>query len=156
MLAWQERNRDKVRAANRKWAAANPETRREIKTRYDRNHGIAKHGTPAYRAKLSANMKRRYPWPDRFWNAVEKDGPQVEGMTGECWIWTASTVRGYGTVRLDGKRRRAHRVSYEMAKGPIPEGLDVDHLCFNPPCVNPDHLEAVTREENLRRRRART
>jgi hypothetical protein len=58
---------------------------------------------------------------------------------------------GYGTY----KRRYAHRVVYEAAKGPIPEGLHLDHLCRTPPCVNPDHLEAVTPYENIARGTAR-
>ena len=73
-----------------------------------------------------------------------------------CWLWDASLDgKGYGQfmVPQDGVRKlkRAHRISYEMYKGPIPEGLDLDHLCRVPSCVNPDHLEPVTRGENLRR-----
>lgn len=66
-----------------------------------------------------------------------------------CWIWTASTCgAGYGQFWLDGRYHRAHRVSYEMFVGPIPEGLVIDHLCRQPLCVNPAHLEPVTRREN--------
>ncbi|WP_369010576.1 HNH endonuclease signature motif containing protein, partial [Bacillus cereus] len=46
---------------------------------------------------------------------------------------------------------RAHRYVYENLSGPIPEGMELDHLCRNPPCVNPDHLDPVTHEENMRR-----
>ena len=82
---------------------------------------------------------------DRFWNKVEKydDG---------CWVWTAATnERGYGVVKIDGKVRKAHRISYEMRHGQIPKGLQIDHLCRNRSCVRPDHLEAVTQQENIRR-----
>lgn len=76
-----------------------------------------------------------------------------------CWLWTANTVpSGYGQVSLRRFRRRrdglssiAHRISYEAFVGPIPSGLDIDHLCRVRCCVNPDHLEPVTRSVNLRR-----
>lgn len=65
-----------------------------------------------------------------------------------CWEWTGPLLTsGYG--RLLG--RMAHRYSYEAHIGPIPIGLDIDHLCRNRPCVNPEHLEPVTRKENLTR-----
>ena len=69
-----------------------------------------------------------------------------------CWEWTGSQDKlGYGRVYYNGKGDRAYRVFYEMIVGPIPEGLVIDHLCRNPPCVNPDHLEPVTTRENLSR-----
>lgn len=69
-----------------------------------------------------------------------------------CWVWHGSrTCRGYGKLRDAAKSRSAHRVSYELFVGPIPEGLELDHLCRHPACVNPDHLEPVTRLENQRR-----
>lgn len=65
-----------------------------------------------------------------------------------CWLWAgADNGGGYGKFR--GKY--AHRVSYEMRNGAIPEGLHLDHLCRVPCCVNPDHLEPVTNQENARR-----
>lgn len=67
-----------------------------------------------------------------------------------CWIWTGYTVKGYGQVG----GRPAHRVAYEREHGQIPAGMEVDHLCRVPLCVNPDHLEPVTRAENMRRRAA--
>lgn len=72
-----------------------------------------------------------------------------------CWIWQKGFDEdGYGKLvdkRGKGTTVRAHRVSYEKFKGPIPEGLILDHLCRNPPCINPDHLEPVTHSINSRR-----
>lgn len=68
-----------------------------------------------------------------------------------CWLWTAAQCRGYGLITKNGKYRQAHRVSYELHKGPIPPGLVIDHLCRTHACVNPDHLEPVTVGENIRR-----
>lgn len=68
-----------------------------------------------------------------------------------CWPWLATVSNGYGRV-WDGKRSVvAHRFSYEFFVGDIPPGLQIDHLCRNTNCVNPDHLEAVTLAENNRR-----
>lgn len=58
---------------------------------------------------------------------------------------------GYGHVRYQGKSYRAHRLTYTLLVGEIPDGLDLDHLCRVPACVNPDHLEPVTRRENSQR-----
>lgn len=81
---------------------------------------------------------------ERFWGRVE--------MTSSCWLWTGSRDRhGYGSLYWSGSTRRAHRVAYEIAVGPIPEGLDLDHLCRTRACVRPDHLEPVDRRTNLLR-----
>jgi hypothetical protein len=85
---------------------------------------------------------------DRFWAKVEP--------TGFCWNWVAGkTTAGYGSFSLGkehgGKIDYAHRVSYELLVGPIPEGLHLDHLCRNRGCVNPDHLEPVTCKTNVQR-----
>lgn len=69
--------------------------------------------------------------------------------TKSCWLWTGGTGRnGYGDVYFDGRMQKAHRIVYRIFKGPIPEGLVLDHLCRIRRCVNPDHLEPVTHREN--------
>lgn len=69
-----------------------------------------------------------------------------------CWIWTGTyTGTGYGQTRLNGKRCRAHRAVYSLLVGPIPEGLNLDHLCRVRKCVNPYHLEVVTQSVNVQR-----
>ena len=69
-----------------------------------------------------------------------------------CFFWTASTNgTGYGLFTVNGRMVMAHRWAYEYFKGPIPDGLQLDHLCRNRNCVNPAHLEPVTQRENLLR-----
>jgi hypothetical protein len=69
-----------------------------------------------------------------------------------CWLWLGQTGEGYGRMqRPAGLSYMAHRIAYEEMRGPIPEGLEIDHLCRVRCCVNPDHLEAVTKSENIRR-----
>lgn len=87
---------------------------------------------------------------------VERKGKKkpdyiIDEQTG-CWVWQWSrTTKGYGSIRSEGVKRQAHSVYYERLVGPIPEGLQLDHLCRNPACVNPDHLEPVTSRENTLR-----
>lgn len=66
-----------------------------------------------------------------------------------CWLWDMScTTGGYGQLFYRGRNSYSHRVAYELLKGPIPEGLQLDHLCRNRSCCNPAHLEPVTSREN--------
>lgn len=75
----------------------------------------------------------------------------VDGIT-RCWIWQrAKTRTGYGKMAEDGHDEYAHRVFYKRYKGSIPAGYDIDHLCRNTSCVNPEHLEAVPHAINNRR-----
>ena len=93
----------------------------------------------------------------RFWSKIE--------FTDACWLWTAGLfANGYGAFRSGTKHVKVHRYAYEFCVGPIPEGLDLDHLCHNEDqscaggptclhrsCVHPGHLEPATRSENCRR-----
>lgn len=82
----------------------------------------------------------------RFWSKVAL--PDGQG----CMLWLGYVQpSGYGKFRLGKDTAYAHRVSYEIANGPVPIGLQVDHLCRVRHCVAPDHLEAVTPAENVRR-----
>lgn len=103
-----------------------------------------------YRKARRDGLLDRLPPPDHealFWAKVDKDGPDG------CWLWTGfRRPAGYGqTGRNRGSAKQAHRVAYEMLVGPIPAGMELDHLCRMTPCVNPAHLEPVTPAENRRR-----
>jgi hypothetical protein len=102
-----------------------------------------------YRLKdrgLLVNLPRLAPVRDRFEEKVLR-------APGGCWIWQgAKNDLGYGQlVAAGGRRVYAHRFSYEKYVGPIPDGLDLDHLCRTPSCVSPRHLQPVTHQENMRR-----
>lgn len=92
---------------------------------------------------------------ERFWSKISKNGPAPSHRPelGPCWVWTAKSVnvRGYGAFKLGGTHVQAHRYAYELLAEAIPEGLTIDHLCRNVLCVNPAHMEVVTKAENLRR-----
>lgn len=69
-----------------------------------------------------------------------------------CWIWMSDSVKGgYGRSYFNGKKWLAHRLSYTLFEGEIKEGLTIDHLCKNPSCINPKHLEPVRMKENIMR-----
>lgn len=77
---------------------------------------------------------------ERFWPKVDKSGP--------CWLWIGATTSGYGVFRIDGGTTLAHRVAYAWANGPIPDGFEVDHMCFTRGCVNPSHLRLLSHSLN--------
>lgn len=82
---------------------------------------------------------------DRFWAKVDK--------TDGCWLWKGQRFvsSGYGQFSVGGRARVAHKVAYQWLVGPVPDGLELDHLCRVRHCVNPSHLEAVTHQENTLR-----
>lgn len=91
-------------------------------------------------------------YTDRFSDQGARLMAKTDRTPGGCWLWTARiNNRGYGEYSLSGQRKLAHRASYELLVGPIPDGHELDHLCRTPRCVNPAHLEPVTHLENMGR-----
>lgn len=93
--------------------------------------------------------------PPRVWvirPALERFVEKVDA-TGDCWEWTGTRSLGYGRFMVSNDRHMtwAHRAAWELLVGPIPDGLQLDHLCRNRGCVNPDHLEPVTSRLNTLR-----
>ena len=95
--------------------------------------------------------------PPEFWKTRDRvlakryeDGEFAD--LSACWTWAGATFgNGYGHRQWDGKVRAVHRIAYMLAVGPIPAGLQIDHLCRTLLCFNPNHLEAVTQRENILR-----
>ncbi|NOQ62707.1 HNH endonuclease [Mycolicibacterium fortuitum] len=95
-----------------------------------------KHGDPTVMKIL-----RGASTEDRLWLRVNK--------TENCWLWTGPVdVWGYGVFKMSGQSHRAHRISFELTNGPIPNGLMIDHVCHTPRCVRPDHLRLATAKQN--------
>lgn len=94
--------------------------------------------------------RNHYPFPESLLRRLRFMPPTA--MPTGCIEFTGGTDdKGYGQMKRDGRDCRAHRVAYEWLVGPIPDGLQLDHLCMVRACVNPAHLEPVTNEENQRR-----
>lgn len=95
---------------------------------------------------LPIGTRARGTLEDRFFRHIEK--------TDECWLWTGRLVgKGYGSLGLGGRGAKqilAHRLSYQIHKGQIPNGLVIMHKCDNPRCVNPEHLDAGTQSQNIK------
>lgn len=92
--------------------------------------------------------RKAVDWQIRFWSRIQKSSG--------CWIWQGcKDIGGYGMFPVPGIGSKAHRIAWTLLRGPVPIGLVVDHLCSNPACVNPEHLEPVTQRENIMRTIAR-
>lgn len=98
---------------------------------------------------LPRQGRPRTPLAERLWRRVRKGGPN------DCWLWLGpDNGNGYGTISLGSRaagRDYVHRVAWELEHGPIPTGLEIDHLCQTRGCVNVAHMELVTHRENNRR-----
>lgn len=115
------------------WSANCPYCRKH----YER---ARKHGDPNF------SMQDRTPIQERW-----KSRYVIDPTTG-CWNWTGTISRGYGYIRGNSVNYMAHRVAWESASGrPIAAGHEIDHLCRNKSCVNPDHLDEVTHTVNMER-----
>lgn len=103
-----------------------------------------------------APRRKRSRTPEEFrasvFERIDENGPVSRRTGSPCWLWTGCFVRGgYGVVRNGARNSFVHRLTYEWLVGPVPEGMDLDHVCRTRRCVNPAHLEPVTRKENVAR-----
>lgn len=86
---------------------------------------------------------------DGLYALPQRIASKIEVTEDGCWMWRAAICRyGYGALRVDGSTRRAHRHIYEQLVGPIPEGLEVHHVCETRACVNPAHMQTMTPREH--------
>lgn len=111
-------------------------------------------GRGRFCTRRCANRANRGSAPERFWSKVNTNGPIPEQRPdlGPCWLWTRGMAKGYGHFSVIGQPHiGAHVWAYRTMVGPIPNGLEIDHLCRVRHCVNPTHLEPVTKRENVLR-----
>lgn len=119
-------------------------TRGEVRCKTCHLEGIAK----SKARKMAARDHPEEIIPSEHARFLSKIAEQASG----CWEWQAcDNGLGYGFFSIAGVNQLAHRVSYRHFRGPIADGLELDHLCRNRRCVNPDHLEPVTHLVNMRR-----
>lgn len=110
---------------------------RKYKREWYRRQRIASHGSVAVREYGKTDQERFASYTC---------------YTGDCVVWTGGAdKRGYGRFVVDGGNMLSHRYAYQQKYGSIPDGLELDHICRNPPCVNAGHLEAVTHQVNVQR-----
>jgi hypothetical protein len=83
----------------------------------------------------------------RMWSKV--DIPTAPRSNNLCWLWTGSTAKGYGQIKVGKNVLRVHRVVHEWANGPVPDDMTVMHTCDTPRCCNPAHLKVGTHADNM-------
>ena len=142
---WREANPEKVIAATKAWREANPEASRA----HARATAAKYRHNPVYHEHITDKVK------ERFFAKVDK--------TDSCWNWTgaisatrparrmAPAKQGYGVISINNRPFYVHRLAWMMKGNDLIEGLVIDHLCNNSLCVNPDHLDQVTNEQNTLR-----
>ena len=96
----------------------------------------------------AASMEALEKGRQRRWASFEERFAAQIAAVGECMVWTGANVRGYGFIERGGAKVMAHRVSFEAENGPIPAGMQIDHVCRNRSCVRASHLRLASNKEN--------
>lgn len=106
----------------------------------------------AQSGKVPGEEERIMSTLERFWSKVDRRGPQTGLVAGRCYDWTGSKDKwGRGRLNINRIPALAYRWLWEQEHGPVPAGLELDHLCKRPVCVRSSHLEAVTHKVNMER-----